>query len=229
MRKICKFLILPLSFAETSDLSLPAKWVALMVDSYTDNPMGVAMGVRAIQTATNLSAKEVKEALTELKEKGALQVNLGAEGEKLLKVLLYKDRYVSGGEQVVVGDTPTDREHIDFAYIQEQWNEICRVLPKLERMTPSRKSRVRSVLKQSDLSVGDFIKCFKIIACTPFLSGETDKFRCTFDWLTSNSKNVTKVWEGFYARSFQEKRDHELIRNGGEVDHKQDPSEDFYR
>lgn len=228
MKQPLRFMTAPKSFWDNEQLSIVAKFVAITIDSYVDNPHGTAMGIRAIQTATNISAKEVKDAMTELYEHGAMEVTV-CDGQKFWKPLLYRDSYPKVGEKPVIGDKPTDSDPIDYAYIQDKWNEICYDLPKLERMTPSRKSRVRSVLKQADLSVDDFIKCFKIIACTPFLSGQTDKFRATFDWLTANSKNATKVWEGFYSRTYQEKRDHELIRNGGEVNQKQDSSEDFYR
>lgn len=228
MKQTLRFMTVPKSFWDNEQLSLPAKWIAITIDSYTDNPMGVAMGVRAIQTATNLSAKEVKEALTELRDKGCLQVNLDQDGQKLLKVLLYKDRYVSSGEHIVVGDKPTDAETIDYAYVQEQWNSICTMLPPIERLTPRRKTRIRSVIKQSDLSVEDFIKCFKVIACTPFLSGQSDKFKATFDWLTASSQNTTKVFEGFYSRSYQEKQDYNRIMHGGEVNQHQS-TDDYYR
>lgn len=228
MKRICKFITIPTSLYDTPDLSVNAKWVLLALDSVCIQGGWISVGVQALSTLTNLPNKEVKNALLELREHGAIEVKVNEDNVTLMKPLLYKESYPKIGEKCVVGDKPTDSDPIDYIAIMDAWNEICHELPKLERMTPSRKSRVRSVLKQSDLSVEDLIKCFKIIACTPFLSGQTDKFRAGFDWLTANSKNATKVWEGFYSRTYQEKRDHELIRNGGEVN-RQTQTDDYYR
>lgn len=229
MKRICKFLTIPVSLFDTPDLSIQSKWVLLAIDSICGQGEWIGIGLQGIASLTNLSQKEVRSALTELHEHGAIEVSM-RDGHKLMRPLLYKDSYPKIGTKSTIGDKPTDSNPIDYAYIQEQWNTICTSLPKLERMTPSRKSRIRSVLKQADLSVEDFIKCFKIIACTPFLSGQTDQFRAGFDWLTSSSKNATKVWEGFYSRTYQEKRDHELIRNGGEVYQQSNNTDtDFYR
>lgn len=228
MKRVSKFITIPCSLYDTPDLSVNGKWVLMALDSVCIQGGWISVGVQALSTLTNLSSKEVKAALLELREHGAIEVKVNEDNVTLMKPLLYKESYPKVGEKIVVGDKPTDADPIDYGAIQEAWNEHCHMLPKLERMTPARKSRLRSVLKQSDLSVEDLIKCFKIIACTPFLCGQTDKFRAGFDWLTANSKNATKVWEGFYSRTYQEKRDHELIRNGGEVN-QQTQSDDYYR
>lgn len=228
MKRICKFITIPIGFAETSDLSLPAKWVAVTIDSYTDNPAGVAMGVRAIQTATNLSAKEVKQALTELSDKGCLQVSLDQDGQKLLKALLYKDRYVSSGERVAFGDKPSDAEPIDYQAIIDAWNEHCERLPKVERLTPKRKLKTRTTLKGAGCTESDLIKAIRLVSASAFLNGSKTEWSATYDWLVKNPENLTKVLEGNYHKDYSERRMYEAIMHGGEVN-QQSQTEDYYR
>lgn len=229
MKRICKNIVISTHLFDHPDLSVSEKWVLIAIDSVSDSS-GVVIGTQAISSLTGLPTKEVKSALKSLQAKGAIDVMIDEDGAKRLFVYLWKERYVENPNNVVVGDSPSDiADPIDYGAIQDAWNEHCHMLPKLERMTPARKSRLRSVLKQSVMSVEDFIKCFKIIACTPFLNGSTNQFKATYEWLTSSSKNATKVFEGFYSRTYQEKRDHELIRNGGEVNQQSPKKDDYYR
>lgn len=228
MKRITKYLNIPINIWNTPDLSILEKWVLLSIDSYSDNN-GTTMGAQAIASDTNLPTKEVKAILKSLQEKGAISVSVGENGECIIHAYLYKEKYVADKNNVVVGDKPEDASPLPYDEIQQKWNEICFMLPPLQRFTPARKGRVRSVLKQVNLQVEDLYKCFRIIACTPFLSGASDQFKSSFDWLTSKSQNLTKVYEGFYSRSFQEKRDYDNIMRGGDVMQKQDSSDDFYR
>lgn len=231
MKPILKFITIPLPFFSSPDLSVNAKWVAIAIDAYVDSPDGVAMGVKAIQTATNLSAKEVKTALLELKEKGAIEVNIGDNGEKLIKPFLYKDRYVSSGTKFTEGDKPSNIGvgQIDFDEIAQKWREILPDMPQISRWTPVRKRKLKSVLKQADINVTDLYKCFKIISVTPFLRGMNDRqWMATFNWLINNSNNVLKVLEGTYSKKISEKHDYENIIKDQPV-HQKKGSDDIYR
>ena len=228
MKRTCKFLTIPISFAETSELSLTAKWVAITIDSYVDNPSGTSMGVRAIQTATNLSAKEVKDAMTELYEHGAMEVTV-CEGQKFLKPLLYRESYYKTGERVVIGDKPRDIQPLPYDEISQEWTEYCPKLPAITRWSPQRKNKLKSALKQADLTVEDLYKVFRIISCTPFLNGSSNQFSAHFDWVISKSANLQKIYEGFYNKSFQEKRDYELIMRGGDVSQQSSDDDSLYR
>lgn len=228
MKRVCKFLTIPVVFADSGGLSVNAKWVAITLDSYVDNPNGTSMGLRAIQTATNLSAKEVKDAMTELYEHGAMEVTV-CDGQKFWKPLLYRDSYTKVVEKPMLGDKPTDSEPIDYAYIQAQWNTICHMLPKMEKFTPRRKQKTRTCLKGAGALVSDLIKAFKLIATSAFLNGsKSSEWQCGYDWVIKSPDNLTKILEGQYHRDYPERRAFETIMNGGEVGHQQKET-DFYK
>lgn len=230
MKPTLKFITAPLAFWSNEQLSVNAKWVAISIDAYCDSPQGVAMGVKAIQTATGLTAKEVKDALLELREKGALEVNMGEDSQKLLKPLLYKDSYAPVGEKVVIGDKPTDANPLPWDEISEKWQEICFMLPKITRWSPQRKNKVKSTLKQSGCTVENLYQAFKLVASSSFLNGsKSDQWSCTFDWLIKSSSNLIKVLEGnYHNRDYNEKRQYEDIMQGRDVT-KKDDADDYYR
>ena len=230
MKKQSKFTVIPNTFWATPDLSIEAKWVAISIDSFCNKPQGVVIGVTALSSDTNLSVKQVREALKELQTKGALDVNIGENGEQQLKVYLYKEYYKSRGEKVIIGDKPTDAAPLPYEEIMEKWNEYCPMLPKLTRMTPQRKNKLRSSLKPAELSVEDLYKIFRIVGSCEFLNGSSNQFKSNFDWVTAKSTTLTKIYEGFYARSYKEKRDYDAIMNGTSVNQRNaNSTDDFYR
>ena len=228
MKRICKFITIPTTLFETPDLSILNKWVLIALDSVYDGGQGVAIGIQGLSSLTNLPNKTVKECLTELHEHGAIEVSM-QDGVKLIKPLLYRDSYPKVGEKVVIGDKPADRETLDYAYIQEQWNAICNMLPKLERFTPQRKTKTRTCLKGSGATVTDLIKVFKLIATSSFLNGsKSSDWRCSFDWVVKSPDNFTKIIEGQYHKDYGERRSFETILNGGDVNQSKQ-EDDYYK
>lgn len=228
MKKANKFTVIPNTFWATTDLSLEAKWVAISIDSFCDNPQGVAIGSTALATDTNLSAKQVKAALKELQAKGALDVNVGEDGEKRLKVYLYKERYFQRGEKVVIGDKPTDTAPLPYDDIMQTWNESCPTLPKITRLTPSRKQKIRTVLKAAECSADDFLKAIRLVGSSAFLNGSKGVWSCSFDWVIKSATNITKILEGNYHKEYAERMAYEAIMNGSDVNQKR-PEDDFYK
>lgn len=228
MKRICKYLTIPTSFFDTPDISVLSKWCLIALDSVYDGGQGVAIGVQGLSSLTNLPSKTVKECLNELYERGAVEV-IVCDGQKFWKPLMYRESYPKSGKKVVIGDKPTDASPLPYDEIADKWAEICVTLPKITRWSPQRKNKLRSALKQAGLSIEDLYKVFRIIACTPFLSGASNQFSAHFDWVISKSVTLQKIYEGFYSKSYQEKRDYERIMNGGEVNNKQSVTEDFYR
>lgn len=229
MKKASKFTIIPNSFWATSDLSLEAKWVAISIDSFCDNPDGVVIGATALATDTNLTAKQVKNALKELQSKGALDVHVGENGEKFLRVYLYKERYFGRGEQITIGDKPSDAAPLPYDEIVRTWNECCTTLPKITRMTSVRKQRIRAVLKAAECSVDDFLKAIRLVSTSAFLNGSKGSWSCSFDWVIKSSANLTKVLEGNYHKDYSERREYEAILNGCDVNQRDTKQDDFYR
>lgn len=229
MKRQIKFLSVPLHVWTHADLSVFEKVVLIELDSYNDGN-GCACGVQTISSAIGLPVKTVKETLKSLQSKGAIEVRIDADGAKRVIPYLYRERYVENPNAVVVGDKPSDVERIDYDYIQEQWNSICTMLPKLDRLTPRRKSKIRTCLKGVGASVSDLIKVFRLVATSGFLNGSKSKeWACTFDWVIKSPDNFTKIIEGQYHKDYSEKRDYELIRNGGEVNQKTTSDDEYYR
>ena len=219
MKKEARFVNIPISLWENQDLSWMAKIVLMEIDSYPRTELGVNVRSGAVATALGITKKECDTALKELFDKGAIQVNID-EGQKLLLPLVYKDRYIATGLPMPEGEKPTTANSIDYDEVQAKWAEICHTLPPIQRFTPQRKRKLKAALNQAGVTVADLYKCFRIIASTAFLNG-SGEFAAHFDWVVKKSENLQKIYEGFYARSPQEKRDYEAIMKG-EVSRKTD-------
>ena len=226
MKKEARFVNVPISLWENQDLSWPAKIVLMEIDSYPRTELGVNVRSGAVATALGITKKDCDTALKELFDKGAIQVNID-EGQKLLLPLVYKDRYIATGLPMPEGEKPTTANSIDYDEVQAKWAEICHTLPPIQRFTPQRKRKLKAALNQAGLTAADLYKCFLIIASTAFLNG-SGEFAAHFDWVVKKSENLQKIYEGFYARSPQEKRDYEAIMKGAETD-KKDSVDDFYK
>ena len=219
MKKEARFVNVPISLWENQDLSWMAKIVLMEIDSYPRSELGVNVRAGAVATALGITKKECDTALKELFDKGAIQVNID-EGQKLLLPLIYKDRYIPTGQPIPDGEKPSPANSIDYDDVQAKWSEICHTLPPIQRFTPQRKRKLKAALNQAGLTVAELYKCFRIIASTAFLNG-SGEFAAHFDWVVKKSENLQKIYEGFYARSPQEKRDYEAIMKG-EVSRKTD-------
>ena len=219
MKREIRYLTVPVSLWENQDLSWTAKIVLMEIDSYPRTELGVNVRSGAVATALGITKKECDTALKELFDKGAIQVNL-EEGQRLLMPLLYKSRYIPTGQPIPDGEKPSPANSIDYDDVQAKWSEICHTLPPIQRFTPQRKRKLKAALNQAGLTVADLYKCFRIIASTAFLNG-SGEFAAHFDWVVKKSENIQKIYEGFYARSPQEKRDYEAIMKG-EVSRKTD-------
>lgn len=219
MKRETRFINIPTSLWENQDLSWMAKIVLMEIDSYPRTELGVNVRSGAVATALGITKKECDTALKELFDKGAIQVNL-EEGQRLLMPLLYKSRYIPTGQPIPDGERPSPANSIDYDDVQAKWSEICHTLPPIQRFTPQRKRKLKAALNQAGLTVADLYKCFRIIASTAFLNG-SGEFAAHFDWVVKKSENLQKIYEGFYARSPQEKRDYEAIMKG-EVPRKTD-------
>lgn len=226
MKRDNRYITIPTSFWENTDLSLTAKVVLIEIDSYPRSELGVNVRSGAVATALGITKKECDNALKELFDKGAIQVNI-SEGQKLLLPLIYKERYIPTGQPIPEGEKPSPANSIDYDDVQAKWSEICHTLPPIQRFTPQRKRKLKAALNQAGLTVADLYKCFRIIGSTAFLNG-SGEFAAHFDWVVKKSENLQKIYEGFYARSPQEKRDYEAIMKGAETN-KKDSVDDFYK
>lgn len=229
MKRDNRYITIPTSLWENTDLSLTAKVVLIEIDSYPRSELGVNVRSGAVATALGITKKECDNALKELFEKGAVQVNID-EGQRLILPLVYKDRYVAKNQPTVIeGDKPSTSNSIDYDEVAKQWSEICSMLPPIHRWTPQRKRKLKACLNQAELTIGDLYKCFRVIASVPFLSGASDQFKADFDWLVKKAENLDKVYRGYYSRSAQEKRDYEAIMKGENVGTKDNSADNYWQ
>lgn len=227
MKPVLKFVTMPLHLFSSDQISSDEKIVLMAIELHCSDSSGVAIGVQGIASTCGLTNKVCKQALKTLYEKGAIKTIIGEDGEKRLIPLIYKDNFSKQQSPELNGIKPELSINIDYDEVAQKWEEYCPTLPPIQRWTPARKSRLRSCLKQADISVDNLYKVFRIIGCTAFLSGQSDQFKATFDWVIQKSQNISKIYEGFYARSFQEKKDYENIIKGGDINQIQEDS--FYR
>lgn len=84
------------------------------------------------------------------------------------------------------------------------WNTVCGdVLPKVSKITPGRRDKVRVRCREDAARVhGWWTSYFGRIRHTPFLTGENDRgWKADFDWAVESESNVVKVLEGKYERA----------------------------
>ncbi len=87
---------------------------------------------------------------------------------------------------------------ITFQNIVDSYNLVCTSLPKVMRLTESRKKAIKSAVE----IVGnddDFKLFFEKVEASDFLCGRTEKAwtGCGFDWIMKKN-NIVKILEGYY-------------------------------
>lgn len=86
----------------------------------------------------------------------------------------------------------------------EAYNRICQSLPKVTKVTDARKTIAKARLH--DCGMEEIERLFQLAEESDFLSGRTQKWRASFDWLMKES-NAVKVLDGNYQnRQAQSKR-----------------------
>lgn len=91
----------------------------------------------------------------------------------------------------------------EFDDIIAQFNSICISLPKVSKLTETRKKNIKARL--NDYSVEDLITVFEKAEASDFLSGRSKQWTgCSFDWLIKPA-NLIKVLEGNYDNKNQKK------------------------
>lgn len=214
MKRQTRYLTVPLHIWTHPDLSINEKVVLIELDSYCIDDTGVEVGIQTISSSCGLSAKDVKASLKSLYEKSALTIEIDDYGKKKVIPYLNLDRYVTDPNKVV----KTEKKVIDvfdYGYIQEQWNNICTTLAKIERFTPRRKQKTRTCVQGCGVGTEELIKAFKLISSSSFLNGSKTKWAASFDWLVKSPDNLQKVLEGNYHKSdFTERQAYESIMHG---------------
>ena len=85
--------------------------------------------------------------------------------------------------------------------IVNAWNSICISLPKVVKLTETRKNKIKARLKEFDPSLDRIMfiqSLFESVEASSFLRGESSNWQASFDWMFENGSNWVKVSEGNY-------------------------------
>ena len=90
-----------------------------------------------------------------------------------------------------------DKERVDYQQIADMYNDTCVSLPRLTRLSDSRKNAIKAGLRR--YSIEDFQKLFTMAEESSFLKGQNKRsWSANFDWLIRDS-NMAKVLDGNYV------------------------------
>ena len=108
-----------------------------------------------------------------------------------------------GGEKGVQGEKEKSAAQVEadkVALFVSLWHKHCPSLPKVQKLTPARRDKIRARLKdEPDLAV--WAQIFQKIEASSFCNGDNKNgWKATFDWITTNANNYVKVLEGNYDR-----------------------------
>lgn len=88
------------------------------------------------------------------------------------------------------------RRDVDYAFVIATFNEVCKSLPKVGKLTEQRRQKLDAIARY--IGIGKLIECFRIAENSHFLSKRKSKWRATFDWITEPD-NLVKILEGSYS------------------------------
>jgi hypothetical protein len=91
-----------------------------------------------------------------------------------------------------------EKQKIPFDEIIEIFNSVCSDLPKVEKITDSRKKLIVARIKEHSLE--EIGKVFNLVKESDFLSGRKSDWKASFDWIM-NPKNFIKILEGNYKNN----------------------------
>lgn len=87
---------------------------------------------------------------------------------------------------------------VPYQQIADIFNYVCKDLPRVEKITNSRKSLINARIKDYSLEhIGDV---FRLTSESDFLSGRKTDWKASFDWIM-NATNFTKILEGNYKNN----------------------------
>ena len=84
---------------------------------------------------------------------------------------------------------------IDYQKFVNYWNNTCLDLPKVIKLTKSRKQAIR--LRLNEFGENEILRAIDETASSDFLCGRVNSFMASFDWILKTS-NLTKILEGNY-------------------------------
>ena len=103
-----------------------------------------------------------------------------------------------------------EKDQTPYEKIKKLYNEICTSLPKVLKITPTRKKVITARWKEYKGNLETFKTLFETAQASSFLKGANERnWAATFDWLLK-ADNMAKVLEGNY-------RDKGAVRNANKA------------
>ena len=127
------------------------------------------------------------------KPNGKVIIN-SAEEEKESELDSEKD--IESEKSKIDNSLSAETQHnLDYDFIINSFNSICKSLPKVIKLTEKRKKAIEDVYKL--LGEVTFEQFFEKVDASDFLSGRKGSWCSTFDWITIPN-NALKIIEGNY-------------------------------
>lgn len=97
------------------------------------------------------------------------------------------------------GSEGEEKESVPYQEIRESFNLICQSFSKIEKLSESRKSKIKTRMEEIK-GIERLKEIFTAMEASDFLKGDNPRgWKATFDWLMDNDTNWVKVSEGQYV------------------------------
>ena len=93
---------------------------------------------------------------------------------------------------------PAARERVEYLTVVNLFNKICASLPEVKMITDKRKKAISARMKEINNDYTELQKIFETVEASDFLTGRSDKWQASFDWIFK-AANWQKIREGNYA------------------------------
>ena len=116
-----------------------------------------------------------------------------------------KERLGNGEDEPEEPEQPTaivnPQFEVDYKYIICRYNEICKSLPKVTKLTDNRKKAIKARLRV--YSYDEIVQAFETAEQSEFLKGGNDRnWNADFDWIMTD-RNLPRILEGKYNSKFE--------------------------
>lgn len=104
------------------------------------------------------------------------------------------------------GKESKEKKTYPYEDIVRLWNTICVSLPKVQKLSESRRNKIKSRLdefgKEESVWIATVESLFEEVEASDFLCGRTSAgWKASFDWVFENSNNWVKIMEGNYTNN----------------------------
>ena len=94
-------------------------------------------------------------------------------------------------------NAPAARERVEYSTVVNLFNKICASLPEVKMITDKRKKAIAARMKEINNDYTELQKIFEAVEASDFLTGRSDKWQASFDWIFK-AANWQKIREGNY-------------------------------